>query len=447
MFDDITSSLGSLGSSADNTTSQHHRSASPTGGPGSTHTSRYKGDAGVQDDPTRRGTGAIQSYPQKPQPEDPWAVAQAWWTKTYEAEERVKQIQAALTKTEQDLRRTNEQVYEAEHRINELQTALTRSQQELCRTNDELRDTAALLDRRSAELRDAQAYLSHPDDVADAEVLHLVERINSRIFQTAASIADAFQSQYGKQKDIQASQEAATRVRGFLGSKLLHALSTVDYSRDPSVVQTALQAAFVSFVAWLCATWDFGATGRKNALPKIYQHIRKTEQQSVAGRWRALSRTYVKMLVENGEDSESIEVHELVRDIADILLVCGVVAEPQNLHTEIGSTYADALREVIHLSFEVQRIAGEVIISRDLQIFTARRGKPFDPSRMIDKWGDPKKTPHAEETHPVLCTTQLGLVREEIKATEGGVGGEIVAVVLLEPTVVLTSFLEQLPSE
>ena len=144
------------------------------------------------------------------------------------------------------------------------------------------------------------------------------------------------------------------------------------------------------------------------------------------------------MFLEDNADRERRDVGALARDIADILLVCGIASAPQDLWTEWESSYADALRELVHLSFEFQRITGEEIISRDLLPLVPRPGEPFDPSYMIDEWADPR-APHGYDAHPVLCTTHLGLVREEKTATEG-----IATVTLLKPKVVLTSFLADL---
>ncbi len=134
----------------------------------------------------------------------------------------------------------------------------------------------------------------------------------------------------------------------------------------------------------------------------------------------------------------------LLRHITDILLVSGIAVAPQDLRTEVERSHADGLREVVRQSLEFQRITGEGIISRDLLIVATNLGEPFDPSRMVDEWADPKGFDH----HPVLCTTQLGLVREERKATGSGDGEEgIVTVILLKPKVVLTSLLEELWNE
>ena len=53
-----------------------------------------------------------------------------------------------------------------------------------------MKSIETLLSVRTAELRTAQAILTKVDDVTDAEVLAILNNVNSLIFQTSAAIAD-----------------------------------------------------------------------------------------------------------------------------------------------------------------------------------------------------------------------------------------------------------------
>ncbi|PIL25742.1 hypothetical protein GSI_11492 [Ganoderma sinense ZZ0214-1] len=371
---------------------------------------------------------------------------------------RLEKAQADLVASNQRAKQMETQLHDAERRAKETVAHLSR---ELLQCQSKLEKKAALLDTRSAELRDAQAYLALSDDVTDTEVLQLVNGINSRIYQVAANIADAFQPRYGEQQDVQVMEEAVARLQAFLDGNLLLALNTIHHADDHLVLQIALQAIIVSCAGWLCNTWnDAGCP-----LRDIYQAIRGIgayalaiwskflltsidewpEPQSIAGRWRALSRTYVKTLLTDDEDPQLIATNDLLDCITEILLANGISAPRDDLRMEIERGYADRLREVIHTSHEVQCITGERVISRDLSIVTVDPKEQFDSSRMVDEWADPKRARRGVECHPVLCTTQLGLAREERKTTER-TGGEVgfAEVLLLKPTVVLQSLLEEL---
>ncbi|KAI1793700.1 hypothetical protein LXA43DRAFT_1121938 [Ganoderma leucocontextum] len=349
---------------------------------------------------------------------------------------------------EQWAQQADRRVSEAEHRAKSAEADAAQLSRELQQAKGDLQTKAALLETRSAELSDAQAYLTKLDDVPDTEIVQLVGGINSSIYQAAASIADAFRSRFGGQKNMQVSQEAAASLQGLLDNDLLRALCSLDHADDPFVVQTVLQAAMVSYTGRLCATWDFHVGDPPCLLQEVYHVIRRTEQQSVAGRWRALGRTYLKVFRADDADRQRVASDALLEHITDILLASGITMPRRDLRIEVERSYANILGDVVLQSYELQSIAGERIISRDLMMVTVNPGEPFDPSRMVDEWADPKGAGRRVDIYPVLCTTQLGLVREERKAT-GGAGGEegISKVVLLKPNVVLTSFLQELWNE
>ncbi|KAI1793721.1 hypothetical protein LXA43DRAFT_1092510 [Ganoderma leucocontextum] len=386
-------------------------------------------------------------------------AVETWSKRPYEAAQQARSFEADVTEAnwrreaervefDQQTKQATRQVSEAEDRAKHLEVAVAQLAQELRQAKDELRKTEVLLDTRSAELRDAQAYLTRLDDVADAEVLQLIDGINSRIFQVAASIADTFQSRYGEGKDMQVAQEAAARLQGLVSSDLLPTLSFVDHAPDPLVVQTVLQAAMASYTRSLCDTWSFCVGNPSCFVQNVYHLMRQTEQQSVAGRWRALCLTYMKKFRADDRERRRVARDELLEHVTDILLASGIAVSRQDLRRTVERIHADVLREVIHLSYKFQCITVERIISRDLLIYTVIPGEPFDPSCMVDEWADPKRTRRRVDIYPVLCTTQLGVVRGERMATEeaGGEGG-ISSIVLLKPKVVLTSFLDELWDE
>ncbi|KAI0704714.1 hypothetical protein C8Q76DRAFT_820428 [Earliella scabrosa] len=324
----------------------------------------------------------------------------------------------------------------AEARVAELERTLANAQQER-------RNIGTLLETRTAELRDAQAYLTMVDDVTDRDVLDLVHTLNSRIYQTSATIADTFQGRYSCQPGSeQAADQACMQLEQAqaLGPELLHALRTADHSADSVLVQTALQG--LMYTRWLCATWDFHLT-EPGFLQGLYKHIKAHEPQSVSGRWRALTRLHVKELAPDAHKRQTLAADTLAEHIAHILVVCGVPVPHQPLLAAVMGDFADALHEVVRLSLEFQHVTGERIVSRDLCAVYARSGELFDATCMTDEWADPKARVRVAEKVTVLCTTQLGLLREESRAP-GVKEGPLESTVLLKPQVVLKSMLDEL---
>lgn len=141
----------------------------------------------------------------------------------------------------------------------------------------EQRDTLALLETRTGELKEAQAFLSKADNIADSEVQRVIEHLNSKIFQTAATMADDPQFRYESQVDGDVAHRASASLEqaAWLGSHLLAALRSVDHSKDSVLVQTAIQACMTTYARWLATSWDLGLSDPKYLLYNLYSLIRE----------------------------------------------------------------------------------------------------------------------------------------------------------------------------
>lgn len=172
--------------------------------------------------------------------------------------------------------------------VNELKTRLAEAELHARRSHEraagleralaaaqgERRNNSFLLETRTAELREAQAYLTKVDDVTDRDVLRTVENLNSTIFQTAAKASDAFQARYlHDQHSVEAEEAGRRLVEGWgLSTRLRAALRSVNHNDDSVLVQMALQGVMVSYTRRLCTTWNFGV-GRD--FENVYEQMRK----------------------------------------------------------------------------------------------------------------------------------------------------------------------------
>ncbi|KAI0738315.1 hypothetical protein C8Q80DRAFT_1067285, partial [Daedaleopsis nitida] len=138
------------------------------------------------------------------------------------------------------------------------------------------------------------------------------------------------------------------------------------------------------------------------------------EPQAVAGKWRALSRTYIRRL--RGMNDGSIP--EMLLDmlsgvVADILIVCGAIGAREDIVQLIMQKHKKALRNVLTLAIDFQRKAGEGVISCELAVFAAEPGAAFEPSLMQETQAGAKTSLCGNGTAPILCATRLGLMAEE----------------------------------
>lgn len=161
------------------------------------------------------------------------------------------------------------EVREAHRKVDELERALRSAEQS---------GTVSLFETRTAELRDAQTYLTKLDGVADSDVLWLGERLNSNsnIYRTCANIASAFEREYRKVQEGEAFEQAYQRMAsvGLFSPEMINALRCFAHQQDSVLVQAALQMAVVSYTRWVCGTWDFlqnSSTTLQNSYSRINQ--------------------------------------------------------------------------------------------------------------------------------------------------------------------------------
>ncbi|KAI9060752.1 hypothetical protein FKP32DRAFT_1655515 [Trametes sanguinea] len=341
-----------------------------------------------------------------------------------------------------DVRREGE-LEQAQKRIAELESQLAASQ-------DDLTNTRVLLEMKSAELRDAQAFLNRVDDASDCEVLSLIERLNSNIFQTSANIAEAFRSLYGRSRDHTAKEQHIAILESchLFSGEFVTALRNQDHQENCIVVQFALQALMVSFAEDICRSWIVEGGCGSSWIESIYARMRENESQTISGRWRALGLCYA------GPSTESDDHHilrMLSSALADKLVIpfvaCGIPRTRRGIRDRIRSRFGQNLCDVVEALMEVRKISRERIISRDLVPVRIDGGTPFAPERMDDEWNHSRTARSSATVPTVACTTHLGLVSEWISETSsgGGAGGNRYGeTMLLKPKVVLNTTLDDL---
>ncbi|TBU36711.1 hypothetical protein BD309DRAFT_1005227 [Dichomitus squalens] len=337
-----------------------------------------------------------------------------------------------------------------ERRIQYLELEVEALKRSVVCAENEKQQTALLLKTRTAELQEAQVYLNKVDDTSDSEVVRCVADLNSGIFQAAAAIADAFHVLCRGDQNAESIEQASVRLgsSALVSATLLNAVRSFDHVGDSIVMQTTLQALIATYLKWLSSSWDFHVAARPSLLEQMYSEIREKEPQSVSGRWRALSRLHVKAFLAGDVERQQVGEGILAEHVTDVLLACGVLTPPQTLLCNVKSSFAPALHEAVRLALRLQKTTGEMIVSRDLSVVVAPVDAVFDPALMVDQWAPPAKGNFCPiQPHPVLCTTQLGLVREERREGCDGTGVVVEKTVLMKPTVVLASMLSELWNE
>ncbi|KAL6306647.1 hypothetical protein BKA93DRAFT_728707 [Sparassis latifolia] len=363
------------------------------------------------------------------------------------------ELQERVHKSANDMQASEERVYRAEREIRRLQSLLekknVRLQQAIQDSEDKTNEFAALQKRhynieallkaRSAELQDAQQYLSKVDNIPDADVHRAVEQLNAEIFQMAAQIADTLTFDNYPNLDFANPMVEGTQLEGILGLAVIQSLKCSRHKDDPICVQIALQACMTVFSSWIIETWDFSSHRDKGFLGILYAALNEKESRNVAGRWRVLTRSHIKSLLPPEPELARWLQDILIRNISDIIRTTGLQQPPQEMAEALQSVHGEQMCSIIGLCLGLRVATGEQILSRDFEILVVDPGVSFDVELMQDAFcGGAVGKSEASKTN-ILCMTELGLRRVEKNAN-----GQLYHTILLKPKVALETVIRDL---
>lgn len=215
--------------------------------------------------------------------------------KRYEQQlaEKDRTLQEMKSRLAQEERRAGEtnnalnlEVQRLKSELHQMREQLNRHSQENMVYKDEIRraeaqheTTKKLVEEQTNELKGARAFLGHSNMLSGADVVAMVDRLNTEVYQGAASMVDTFEFEgQNRRMNDEARRKATDDASKTIGGELMYALITQcrkdkdDY--DPTLVQFALQTCLV-FCCWkICMSW---ALGDENSLfiKRIYDDIQK----------------------------------------------------------------------------------------------------------------------------------------------------------------------------
>ncbi|KAF9561921.1 hypothetical protein CPC08DRAFT_634814 [Agrocybe pediades] len=308
----------------------------------------------------------------------------------------------------------------------------------LRRAKAEHQQTAELLAVRTTELKGAQAFLTKADQLSGADVIKLVEDLNGEIMQTAATLAEELPLELkkvdvdGKEQVSDDAVEAYARTEEVIGPRLTELLRVTEHNEDPIMIQIALQAGLSAYIHWIVSSWCFESPEDEHMLSEIYARVREAEEQAVSGRWRQLTRTHLQRMLN--------EELDLVFDVADALSNIFVAAGHKDnrltIRDRIADGFSDQIGVVLKKAKRLNKHMGEGITSCDLEALYIAPDVTFNPVTMEDAIDSPTNHKPTNGLEPIICTTDLGLVRAE---KVSGSRGEWNESILLRPKVILYS--------
>ncbi|GJE96030.1 hypothetical protein PsYK624_122230 [Phanerochaete sordida] len=294
----------------------------------------------------------------------------------------------------------------------------------------------ALFNTKTAELREAQAFLTKGDAVSDADVQRMVEKLNAEIYQLSASLTEAVVS-WGGPADGEHLRASYERVLELIGAPIVHYMRAAAADGDCIWIQLGLQALLVVYASWLASRWHPGLEpAQHDILARLHASLFKNEPQSVSARWRALaSRHICKLFVE--EERYTLVLKNILHDVEAILLLAGA---QDVLHTSgwVAQRFQARVQDVVVQAIAIQKTITQDIISSDFRIICPHSGSVFASEAMqdVDDCGRSRKRENSDG-RKILCATELGLLRHERLSEEDGIPAETLERVVIKAKVAL----------
>lgn len=123
-----------------------------------------------------------------------------------------------------------------------------------------------LLSERTTELTAAQAFLTRVDAVSEAEVVAMVESLNTLISSASGAISNTWDQRTPVPGTL-VEESVPDKIRGYFGDMMFEQIA----ARDSVTVALAVEAYLAQFVERVTSGWGGGDAAE--TLGKIYEGI------------------------------------------------------------------------------------------------------------------------------------------------------------------------------
>lgn len=339
----------------------------------------------------------------------------------------IEELQDRLQSSEMERREYYEERQHLIARETETKQELVESRQREAHITKECHKWRTLAETRQQELAEAQSFFASPDAITDSDIVRAVRALNAEIYQAVKRTANGC-----RLNGNEVHGAVRERVGGLVGSKVSELLQVYPPREDdPVVLEVALRATITTYIAEMISSWVLPSGNTNVVISSIYNRILRSESQTVAGRWRALTRKYSTSV----EDRETSHVQRLLENISTILAVSRATSwDEKELQESLGI--------VVHAAVPIRRMVGEDVVGSEYEVFAVKRREPFDPKVMADEYA-PQQNEAARSGVLVLCPSALGLRRID-REGQSGSRGLYELKVLVKPQVVLSTIVDDL---
>ncbi|KIM36861.1 hypothetical protein M413DRAFT_31264 [Hebeloma cylindrosporum] len=338
---------------------------------------------------------------------------------------------------------TVRRITEIENRGQQQEDEIRNLRQQIRQSDEKQVNTDRLLQARTADLKGVETFLTTADEYSGAEIMMMVESLNGEIFQISAFMAETLESESQAAapeehaKNITYFRKALDIARKHIGASLFSHLkdNAAKVRADALPLQLGLQALLTTWCtitvrAWIASAFD-------GDLQILYHHVRNSNGQSIAGRWRAITCAQTRTL------SNVVQQNRVMDTLLGLMCLCEwSTSGPES--QKVAGSLRQMIARIEDMCIRLKRATKEGITNTDMEVFIVEAGKQFDES-MEDMYADalgkkPVENVERRRREKTLCTVSMGLRKTSAKRIEGQ-KPSIQTDVLIKPKVALASVL------
>jgi len=238
-------------------------------------------------------------------------------------------------------------------------------------------------------------------------IIQMLQKLNAEVQQNTTFMADCILEEGLGPRATKLTKEqnsAAQRVSQSIGQILTGCLG----SKEPNDVALYLPIAFQAYLTYhlrsVISSWTV-KKDRDEFINEIYERLQKSEAQTISGRWRSLTRTYIP------PSDPGALTPITVAGLSDIIMAAGYATSLSTARSKVSSQFGDKVASIITIAGQLSKMIGEVV-SADFEVLAVRPLEMFEKTTMEDDFDEGKGVPDGTATgQKVLCSTHLGMTK------------------------------------
>ncbi|KAF5316900.1 hypothetical protein D9611_003552 [Ephemerocybe angulata] len=341
------------------------------------------------------------------------------------------EIQSLLSNGTRATEAAAKHIQDLESRTQGLEEQLRRAKEKLQRA--EVRQANGVVARPDHGAHAEEVFKSKADSYAGAEIIRMVETLNSEILQCAAFVAEAIMAADSKSKEEdRVIEKCRRRTADRVGARLMEAMkrNVETGEKDPLPLQLALQHTLLVWSCYIVQAFTPENKELNGQLSGIWSKIAMREEPAVAGKWRAIMASQLR---------GPTTMYRAIYDDCRYIMVAGGWSSRASHSATLSANVQARLMAVESSIMKLKEAVIEGVTSTEVVPCICNVGQAYDPDQMDSAYPDHTDQDFVQK--PIVCTTDLGvkkLVATRLRDGSLAKNYELI----LKPKVILPSALD-----